>query len=69
MAVIWPSRPYPLRCFYRAHAPLIGSLLNEVGLLGGSLQGLVPGHVAAAQYVEHKSPPAASAESSVSELA
>jgi uncharacterized membrane protein YqiK len=28
---------------YRAHAPLIDSLLNEVGLSGGSLQGLVPG--------------------------
>ena len=28
---------------YRAHAPLIDSLLNEIGLSGGSLQGLVPG--------------------------
>ncbi|MEW6339793.1 MAG: flotillin family protein [Pseudomonadota bacterium] len=28
---------------YRAHAPLIDSLLKEVGLSGGSLQGLVPG--------------------------
>jgi uncharacterized membrane protein YqiK len=28
---------------YRAHAPLIDSLLHEVGLSGGSLQGLVPG--------------------------
>ncbi|MGM3275016.1 flotillin family protein [Ralstonia sp. 24A2] len=28
---------------YRAHAPLIDSLLNEIGLNGGSLQGLVPG--------------------------
>lgn len=28
---------------YRAHAPLIDSLLSEVGLSGGSLQGMVPG--------------------------
>ncbi len=28
---------------YRAHAPLIDSLLGEIGLSGGSLQGLVPG--------------------------
>ncbi|MGO4325494.1 flotillin family protein [Cupriavidus sp. 2TAF22] len=28
---------------YRAHAPLIDSLLKEVGLSGGTLQGLVPG--------------------------
>ena len=28
---------------YRAHAPLIDSLLNEIGLSGGALQGLVPG--------------------------
>ncbi|MEF9387321.1 flotillin family protein [Ralstonia solanacearum species complex bacterium KE056] len=34
---------------YRAHAPLIDSLLNEVGLSGGTLQGLVPGIASEAQ--------------------
>ncbi|MDF3884093.1 flotillin family protein [Cupriavidus basilensis] len=37
---------------YRAHAPLIDSLLKEVGLTGGSLQGLVPGLAAAAAHQE-----------------
>lgn len=32
---------------YRAHAPLIDSLLQEIGLSGGSLNGLVPGAVPA----------------------
>ncbi|MFL9995360.1 Uncharacterized membrane protein YqiK, contains Band7/PHB/SPFH domain [Burkholderia sp. GAS332] len=36
---------------YRAHAPLIDSLLNEVGLSGGSLQGLVPGLAAVPIHV------------------
>ncbi|MHA6886732.1 flotillin family protein [Ralstonia pseudosolanacearum] len=34
---------------YRAHAPLIDALLNEVGLSGGTLQGLVPGIASEAQ--------------------
>jgi uncharacterized membrane protein YqiK len=39
---------------YRAHAPLIDSLLNEIGLSGGSLQGLVPGLAAAPNHAaEH----------------
>ncbi|WP_230941297.1 flotillin domain-containing protein [Burkholderia diffusa] len=38
---------------YRAHAPLIDSLLGEIGLSGGSLQGLVPG-------VRPEAPPVAS---------
>ncbi|WP_019450455.1 flotillin family protein [Cupriavidus sp. BIS7] len=33
---------------YRAHAPLIDSLLQEIGLSGGSLNGLVPGATPAA---------------------
>ena len=37
---------------YRAHAPLIDSLLKEVGLAGGSLQGLVPGLAAAASHTD-----------------
>lgn len=53
---------------YRAHAPLIDSLLNEVGLTGGSLQGLVPGLATAAQHVEHKSTSAAPAGGSVTDL-
>lgn len=33
---------------YRAHAPLVDSLLKEIGLAGGSLQSMVPGIAAAA---------------------
>lgn len=35
---------------YRAHAPLIDSLLQEIGLSGSSLSGLVPGAAQAASH-------------------
>ncbi|OLL30952.1 flotillin [Burkholderia sp. SRS-W-2-2016] len=47
---------------YRAHAPLLDSLLNEIGLSGGTLQGLVPGLEGAAAKNAANEMPAASGE-------
>lgn len=44
---------------YRAHAPLVDSLLKEIGLNGSTLSAMVPGAAAAATHAEVAGAPAA----------